>query len=247
MDPSKSQPTQTPPDKPLGPYIEMIGAADISDVGTHGGVVRVKTEDHVNKAKTTYGKVLLEQCSPEEMFWLVYTSLQMWAMRVGAFFGLPLLKQPAGAKTKLVPAIDGLVRCAHLLYAEAPAVLSGIDLDSVVAIRKRLVNLRAIMARVADFHDSLEALESHLETSLDGTARLIHQRSQSLMKTHRSIGRELEALDDLVTGPAQDAVDTRRVLGKARQEARDELLKEQADKASTDKPKVAPPGDKGAP
>jgi hypothetical protein len=206
----------------------LLGDDQLLDQAPDGGLKDVNTRDQVNKVTDAYGPSLFEPDRGNLLFWVIIMSFQFWARRIGALSGLPLLRHPQNAQTLLLPALEAIDKTAPLLWAEAPAALLGIDLDGVRKRSQRLSWLRGLIARAEDFVLSLRALETHLEQDLDGTARLVYERTESLIQTHRSLGQELQPLVKLVTQSAEEAAETRKVVKKAKQEGRDEALKEVA-------------------
>lgn len=247
MEPIKTG--QIQPEGPLGDELEMFDDDTLSDIAKHEQRKTYKARDRVEVTKEEYGTTLLTATPTERLIPVVGRSCQFWSQRLGANASLTQLKQPVHAKTLLMPAVDAVLTSSRVVYAEAPAALAGVNLDEVVALRRRLLVVRAILGRAQDFVSTLQALESHLENALDQGVRVIYERVKSLSETHRVLGRELEPLKRLVTQSAEDAAETRKVAEKARQQGRAEAMTEmvrQSEKAEQADKASHKPGDKPA-
>src|SRR5207248_1900410 len=111
-----------------------------------------KTADEIERVKADYGASLLDPAKAGRLSWVMHRSFQFWSRRLGALSGLKLFRHTQSAQTLLLPAVDGVLKAAPLLWAEAPAVLEGIDVDGLRRKRMRLGDLRVTIDQVQEFH-----------------------------------------------------------------------------------------------
>jgi hypothetical protein len=207
-----------PPDKPLAETMEELSEHTLVETGPAATPKRVVTKELIEEIKNKYGVTLTEVRPFGELKGVISRSHRLWAYRIGAVPGLKHLRQPDQAKTLLLPAVDAVFEAAPVLWVEARAVLEGLDLDQAQIKRERLVQVRELIEDGQEFVELLQALESNLEQDLDGMARTVQERSESLVTTNRTIKKMLKPLTALVVQSAEEAAETKKKLARALEE-----------------------------